>query len=82
MRRVGHLARSALHIEKTAMGTWIPISERLPPDTISRVLVVRQVADGNRYVDVIVFVNESDSGLPPLPSSVGVTHWMPLPELP
>ena len=59
---------------------WIPLSDREPPE--SRVLVARRMPDGNRYIDVMVWVPEPYSGLPPLPSKLHVTHWMPLPEFP
>jgi len=57
--------------------TWQP----WPPPETMRCLVVRE-ADGNRYVDVIVYVHEPESGLPPYPSQVGNSHWMPLPAPP
>ncbi len=59
---------------------WIPIESREPPE--SRVLVARKFPDGRRYVDVIVWIPEPFSGLPPLPSKHHVTHWMPMPEPP
>jgi hypothetical protein len=57
---------------------WIPIEEREPP--LSRVLAVKQMPNGHRSIDLMVWVPEPDSGLPPLPSKTFVTHWMPIPE--
>jgi hypothetical protein len=60
------------------MTDWQP----WPPPETMRCLVVREVPDGNRYVDVIAYVHEPESGLPPYPSQVGNSHWMPLPSPP
>lgn len=46
-----------------------------------RYLVVKEDG-GQRYIDVVCHVPELDSGLPPLPSIRGVTHYMELPALP
>jgi hypothetical protein len=59
---------------------WIPLSEREPPE--SRVIVARQMPNGCQYIDVMVWIPEPYSGLPPLPSKLHATHWMPLPEFP
>lgn len=60
--------------------TWIPLAERRPG--VQRVLVVRHLPDGNRYVDVVAWWHDVPEGLPPVPTFRHVTHWMPLPEPP
>lgn len=57
---------------------WVHIADREPG--LERVLVTRTMPDGRRYVDVMTWVPEHDSGLPPLPSKAHVTHWMALPD--
>lgn len=59
---------------------WRPIGDGEPED--QRVLVVRKLPDGARYVDVMSWVSEPESGLPPLVNKQCVTHWMPFPDLP
>ena len=59
---------------------WVPIADRQPD--IDRVLVTRQLPNGARYVDVMVWIPEPSTGLPQYPSRQYVTHWMPLPEPP
>ena len=76
------LAEAADEIERLQAKAceWRPIGDSEPDD--QRVLVVRELPDGARYVDVMTWVAEPDSGLPPLVSKQHVTHWMPLPSLP
>jgi hypothetical protein len=45
-------------------------------------LVVREVANGNRYIDMASWWHDDPCGLPAISSLQNVTHWMPLPELP
>lgn len=58
---------------------WIPISEQEPASD-SRVLVTRKMPDGAVYVDLIAWLPEPENGLPPRPTMLHVTHWMPLPS--
>lgn len=76
------LAEAADEIERLQAKAceWRPIGESEPQD--QRVLVVRELPDGAMYVDVMTWVAEPDSGLPPLVSKQHVTHWMPLPGPP
>jgi len=73
------LVAAADELEK-GHAQWRLLSEEEPQD--QRVLVVRDIPGAARYVDVMVWVAEPDSGLPPLSSKQHVTHWMPLPPLP
>lgn len=59
---------------------WIALADREPG--LERVIVARTMPNGCQYVDVIAWVPEHNSGLPPLPSKAHVTHWMPLPDPP
>lgn len=64
------------------MTQWNAVSDVGLPPHAKRMLVCRKVADGNRYVDVMVYVPEPESGLPPLTNARDVTHWADLPEPP
>lgn len=64
------------------MTQWNAVSKVGLPNVAKRVLVARTVQDGNRYVDVVVLMPEEESGLPPLCSPAGITHWAELPEPP
>jgi hypothetical protein len=66
--------------DETERGGWRSIADGEPP--MSRVLAAREV-NGRRYVDVVSWITEPDSGLPRLsPTLSQITHWMPLPEPP
>ena len=56
------------------------MAKQRPPE--ARVLVVREVANGNRYIDMASWWHDEPCGLPAISSLQNVTHWMPLPELP
>jgi hypothetical protein len=45
------------------------------------VLVCRKIG-GQTYVDVVAYMHEEPSGLPPLCNYKDVVAWMPLPEPP
>ena len=72
-------ARAAKAARKK-FGKWIPMAKQRPPE--ARVLVVREVANGNRYIDMASWWHDDPCGLPAISSLQNVTHWMPLPELP
>lgn len=78
-RFVAKCARVAKAAKKK-FGKWIPIAQQRPPE--ARVLVVREVENGNRYVDVVAWWHDEPCGLPEVPTFRGVSHWMPLPALP
>lgn len=61
---------------------WRSVAVDGLPDVAKRVLIVRRVPDGNRYIDIKAYFSEPESGLPPLCDMTGVTHWADLPEVP
>ena len=74
------LRAESLLREEMDRGGWQSIADGEPP--MSRVLAAREV-NGRRYVDVVSWITEPDSGLPRLnPTLSQITHWMPLPEPP
>ena len=60
------------------VGKWIPVTERLP-DTEDRVLVCCKTKKGLQTINMAYLFNGTWHGQG---SMSGVTHWMPLPELP
>ncbi len=59
---------------------WRDFQTDKPPSP-SRVLVCRK-SGGQTYVDVVAYIAEEPSGLPPLCNYRDVVAWMPLPEPP
>lgn len=56
------------------------MSERTPGE--QRVLVIRKLPSGYRYIDVVAWWKDDPCGLPPVPTFDHVTHWMPMPQMP
>lgn len=77
-RFVAKCARAAKKAPK--FGKWIPLAKQRPGE--QRVLVIRKVPKGYRYIDVVSWWNDDPCGLPPVPTFDHVTHWMPLPQMP
>lgn len=57
---------------------WISVDERLPPLGLKNI-VCCQTKTGHRSINLAWFDGQSWHGTG---SMAGVTHWMPLPELP
>jgi hypothetical protein len=71
------VAQAADALEKMR---WRPFDAEKPASP-SRVLVCRQIGS-QTYVDVVAYIAEEPSGLPPLCNYKDVVAWMPLPEPP
>ena len=79
-------ARCARYAEEIAVAQertrWIPVTERLPEDSMQKVLVFvphihGDIVDGGRYLGADGWVLEGW-----YLTQFAVTHWMPLPEPP
>ncbi len=59
---------------------WKSIKEYpLPP--MGRFIICRNI-NGNKYVDMIAYLEDDPAGLQPYPTLKFVTHWMVAPEPP